>query len=198
MQRPGRGGRVAASWRPIGPEESVAMDRQNPYVGVHTPLIRLAGDAPRGIQQAGLVLGKGKTYTGRVVLAGMPGSKVTVSLVWGDGTGGRQVLPITSLGASYSKVSAQVHCWGRYQGWTDRDLRDRPGFLPYWGGLAHASGQYPRLPPRCHRPAEGAALRNVALAGRQLSLGVRMARCDRRSRQAGAEARPCALRISAQ
>src|SRR5271165_4635163 len=28
---PGRG-RVANQWRPIGPDESVAMDRQNPYV----------------------------------------------------------------------------------------------------------------------------------------------------------------------
>jgi len=99
-QRPGRGGRAANSWRPIGPEESVAMDRQNPYVGVHTPLIRLAGDAPRGIQQAGLVLRKGKTYTGRIVLAGTSGSKVTVSLVWGDGASGRQELPIANLGAS--------------------------------------------------------------------------------------------------
>ena len=96
-------GRVAASWRPIGPDESVVMDRQNPYVGNHTPLVRLAGDAPRGIQQAGLALRKGKAYTGRIVLAGAPGAKVTVSLVWGDGPGGRQAIPITSLGASYSK-----------------------------------------------------------------------------------------------
>jgi alpha-N-arabinofuranosidase len=112
VQRPGRGGRTAASWRPIGPEESVAMDRQNPYVGVHTPLIRLAGDAPRGIQQAGLVLVKGKTYTGRVVLAGTSGSKVTVSLVWGDGAGGRQVLPITNLAASYSKFPLRFTAGG--------------------------------------------------------------------------------------
>ena len=96
-------GRVAASWRPIGPDESVVMDRQNPYVGNHTPLVRLAGDAPRGIQQAGLTLRKGKAYTGRIVLAGAPGAKVTVSLVWGDGPGGRQAIPITSLGPSYSK-----------------------------------------------------------------------------------------------
>ena len=96
-------GRVAASWRPIGPDESVVMDRQNPYVGNYTPLVRLAGDAPRGIQQAGLALRKGKAYTGRIVLAGAPGAKVTVSLVWGDGPGGRQAIPITSLGASYSK-----------------------------------------------------------------------------------------------
>jgi alpha-N-arabinofuranosidase len=79
------------------------MDRQNPYVGVHTPLIRLAGGEPRGIQQAGLALRKGKAYTGRVVLAGAPGAKVTVSLVWGAGAGDRQVVPITGLRASYAK-----------------------------------------------------------------------------------------------
>ncbi|HXB74523.1 MAG TPA: hypothetical protein VNY05_40180 [Candidatus Acidoferrales bacterium] len=111
-QRPGRGGRAAASWRPIGPEESVVMDRQNPYVGIHTPLIRLAGDAPRGIQQAGLALRQGKTYTGRIVLAGMSGSKVTVSLVWGDGAGGRQVLPIRRLAASYSKFPLKFTAGG--------------------------------------------------------------------------------------
>jgi alpha-N-arabinofuranosidase len=99
---PGRG-RVANRWRPIGPDESVAMDRQNPYVGVHTPQVRLAGEAPRGIQQAGLSLRKGKAYTGRIVLAGAPGAKVTVNLVWGAGPGDRQVIPITSLGAAYSK-----------------------------------------------------------------------------------------------
>jgi alpha-N-arabinofuranosidase len=101
--RGGRGGRTSALWRPIGPDESVVMDRQNPYVGAHTPLVRLAGDAPRGIQQAGVALRKGKAYTGRVVLAGTPGAKVTVSLVWGDGPGGRQVAPIAALGASYAK-----------------------------------------------------------------------------------------------
>ncbi len=100
---PGRGGRAPAAWRPIGPDESVVMDRQNPYVGVHTPLVQLAGDSPRGIQQAGIALQKGKAYTGRVVLAGSPGAKVTVSLVWGNGPGDRQVVPITGLGATYAK-----------------------------------------------------------------------------------------------
>jgi alpha-N-arabinofuranosidase len=99
---PGRG-RVPQSWRSIGPDDSVVMDRQNPYVGVHTPLIRLAGDGPRGIQQAGLALRKGKAYTGRVVLAGEPGAKVTVTLVWGAGQGDRQTVPIPALSNAYSK-----------------------------------------------------------------------------------------------
>lgn len=106
-QSAGRGGggrgRAPNAWRPIGPGESVVMDRQNPYVGKHTPLIRLAGSEPRGIQQAGIALRKGKAYTGRVVLAGEPGAKLTVTLVWADGPGGRQVIPITGLTPSYKK-----------------------------------------------------------------------------------------------
>jgi alpha-L-arabinofuranosidase len=103
QQRPGRGGRAPASWQPIGPDDSVVMDRQNPYVGVHTPLVRLAGETPRGIQQSSIALRKGKAYTGRVVLAGAPGAKVTVSLVWGAGPADRQAIPITGLSASYVK-----------------------------------------------------------------------------------------------
>jgi alpha-N-arabinofuranosidase len=105
----GRGGggggrnRAGQRWRPVGPDEAVVMDRKDPYVGVHTPLIRLTGDAQRGIQQAGLALRKGKSYTGRIVLAGDPGAKVTVSLVWGSGAGDRQSVSLPRLGASYAK-----------------------------------------------------------------------------------------------
>lgn len=96
-------GRVANRWRPIGPDESVVMDRNQPYVGEHTPRITLAGAQPRGIQQGGLALRKGKSYTGRVVLAGEPGAKVSVSLVWGPGPGDRQIVPVAGLSRSYSK-----------------------------------------------------------------------------------------------
>ena len=88
-------GRRANRWRPIGPDAAVVMDREHPYVGEHTPLIRLAGAEPRGIQQAGLVLRKSKAYSGRVVLAGEPGAAVAVSLVWGSGPSERQTIPIT-------------------------------------------------------------------------------------------------------
>ena len=112
QQKPGRGGRVPASWRSIGPGESVVMDRQNPYVGSQTPLVQLAGEAPRGIQQAGLALRKGKAYMGRVVLRGEPGTKVAVTLVWGPGPGDRQVIPIARLGTSYSKFPLKFTAGG--------------------------------------------------------------------------------------
>ena len=41
-------------WNPIGPVDSVVMDTGNPFVGDHTPLIKLAGDEPRGIRQTGV------------------------------------------------------------------------------------------------------------------------------------------------
>jgi alpha-N-arabinofuranosidase len=99
-------------WRPIGPDAAVVMDRERPYVGEHTPLIRLAGAEPRGIQQAGLVLRKSKAYSGRVVLAGEPGAAVAVSLVWGSGSGERQTVPITGLQGTYAKFRLQFTAGG--------------------------------------------------------------------------------------
>ena len=46
------------------------MDKDRPYVGEHTPLVKLSSSEEHGIQQAGLAVRKGKSYRGRVVLAG--------------------------------------------------------------------------------------------------------------------------------
>ncbi len=96
-------GRRPNPWRPIGPDESVTMDRERAYTGEHSPLVKLDGAAPRGIAQAGIMLRKGRAYSGRVVLAGDPGANVTVSLVWGPGPNDRQSVPIKSLLAAYGK-----------------------------------------------------------------------------------------------
>lgn len=105
-------GRRPNRWRPIGPDTAVVMDRDRPYVGEQTPLIRLAGSEPRGIQQAGLVLRKSKAYSGRVVLAGEPGAVVVVSLVWGPGPGDRQTVPIIGLKTAYAKFPLQFTAGG--------------------------------------------------------------------------------------
>jgi alpha-L-arabinofuranosidase len=110
-QRPLRS-RRPNRWRPIGPDAAVVMDRERPYVGEHTPLIKLAGNDPRGIQQAGLVLRKSKVYSGRVVLAGEPDVAVTVSLVWGPSPGDRQTIPITGLQATYAKFPLKFTAGG--------------------------------------------------------------------------------------
>ena len=102
-QGPGFRRRQPNLWRPIGPDSSVTMDRDHPYTGKHTPLIQLAGQDPRGIQQSGLVLRKSKDYSVRVVLQGEPGASVAVSLVWGPGPAERQTIPIAGLRKSYAK-----------------------------------------------------------------------------------------------
>lgn len=91
-------------WKPVGPAESVAMDTVKPFVGEHTPRITLVASEARGIQQGGLRLGKGKTYEGRVYVAGDSGAKVVVRLVWGSGAGDSQGIPISSLSREYRKV----------------------------------------------------------------------------------------------
>src|SRR5579872_3897331 len=100
-------GRKPNRWRPIGPDSAIVMDADHPYVGEHTPKIVLAGNEPRGLQQAGIVLRKSTSYSGRVVLAGDAGASVTVSLVWGSGPGDRQTIPLKGLRSAYAKFPLQ-------------------------------------------------------------------------------------------
>ena len=91
-------------WLPVGPDAFVEMDRANAYVGEWCPLVKLEAGAPRGIGQSGLALKAGRAYTGRVVLAGGPGARVSVSLVWGPGPGDRQTIAVPALTARYAKL----------------------------------------------------------------------------------------------
>jgi alpha-N-arabinofuranosidase len=99
----GRFGGVPRRWIPVGPAESVTMDTQNAYVGDHSPAIALSSNEPRGIRQAGLILIQGKDYNGRIILAGDSGTKVSVSLVWGDGASDCQTVAINKLTTTYAK-----------------------------------------------------------------------------------------------
>ena len=93
-------------WNPVGPVDSVVMDTNNPFVGDHTPLIKLAGSEPRGIGQTGLNFIQGATYNGRIQLAGDSSAKVSVSIVWGTNAGAaRQTLELGKLGKNYRKFS---------------------------------------------------------------------------------------------
>ncbi len=91
-------------WIPVGPAESITMDTQHAYTGDHSPAVALSPTEPRGIRQAGLTLMRDKAYTGRIILAGDPEAKVSVSLVWGTGTTDRQTVAINKLTAAYVKL----------------------------------------------------------------------------------------------
>ena len=90
-------------WMPVGDDSFVVMDKRAPYVGEWTPLVRLEAATPHGINQSGITLVGGRAYAGRVALAGSPGVKVDVSLVWGPNAGDRQTITINTLTASYAK-----------------------------------------------------------------------------------------------
>jgi alpha-L-arabinofuranosidase len=91
-------------WLPVGPDESIVMDKGHAYVGEWSPSVRVDGTTPHGISQAGIALKAGRSYTGRVALSGTPGAKVAVSLIWGPNPGDRQTVAAPALTAAYVKV----------------------------------------------------------------------------------------------
>jgi alpha-N-arabinofuranosidase len=94
-------------WMPVGADEFVVMDGKNSYAGEWSPVIRVEMATPHGISQSGITLRAGRAYTGRVALAGSPGAKVDVSLVWGPNAGDRQTISIHTLSANYAKFPLQ-------------------------------------------------------------------------------------------
>jgi alpha-N-arabinofuranosidase len=90
-------------FRPIGPDGTVEMDAVRPFVGKHSPRVKLAGVGPCGIQQSGLRLVKGKACDGHVWLSGDPAAKVVVRLVWGPGPADSQSAAIPPLTGEYKK-----------------------------------------------------------------------------------------------
>lgn len=89
-------------WTPIGPDEFIIMDEQSPYTGDHSPLVKLSPASKRGFQQSGFAVHKGRQYTGRIILAGDSGAKVSVHLVWGDKAEERQSISAGKLRATYA------------------------------------------------------------------------------------------------
>ena len=90
-------------FRPVGPDGTVEMDTVKPFVGQHSPRVKLDASEPHGIQQSKLRLAKGKALEGRVYLAGDPGAKVVVRLVWGPGASDAQSVTIPALTHEYKK-----------------------------------------------------------------------------------------------
>jgi len=101
-------------WAPIG-GDFVTMDRKAPYTGDQTPLVKLDVKEPHGFGQSGIAVRNGKSYTGRILLAGSPGATVKVTLIWGKEAKDRQTVTIRTLGPAYHKFPL------RYAAATDTD-----------------------------------------------------------------------------
>ena len=104
-----RRGAGPGRWNPTGPVDSVVMDTNQPFVGDHTPLIKLAGSEPRGIRQTGLNFVEGVAYNGRIQLAGDASAKIFVRIVWDtnlDNSSSGMAIPVASgLGQDYRKCN---------------------------------------------------------------------------------------------
>ena len=90
-------------WAPIGGDNVVVMDTMAPYTGEQTPLVKLEAKTPHGFSQSGIAVRKGKSYAGRILLAGSPGAVVKVTLIWSKDAADRQTVTIGTLGAEYHK-----------------------------------------------------------------------------------------------
>ena len=99
-------------WTPVGTDEFVAMDTERAYVGDHSPMVKLSSSEPHGIQQAGLALRKGKSYTGHVILAGTPGTTVKINLIWGSAASDRHTVVISKVGNEYRKFPLTFQAQG--------------------------------------------------------------------------------------
>jgi alpha-N-arabinofuranosidase len=75
----------ASPWQVIGPAGSVTMVNEKPLSGDHSPKVA----AGSGVQQNDLGLVAGKEYVGYVRVRTPEPTRVTVSLIWGDGKSDR-------------------------------------------------------------------------------------------------------------
>src|ERR1041385_6460412 len=85
-------------WRPTEAGDFIVMDKSNAFVGEHSPMIKLRGDFGCGITQSGVVVRKGRKYTGYIVLSGTRDANVSVSL------GGERNGPHQTIGR-FSRLS---------------------------------------------------------------------------------------------
>ena len=97
-------GMQARRWHPVGPARFVTMDTHAPFVGVHSPRVALGATGPRGIEQSGLDVLRGKRYSGYIYLRATAGAKVRVALLWGRGAQARQTVTFPYVPAHFIRL----------------------------------------------------------------------------------------------
>lgn len=98
-------GERGSPWKVIGAQNCVSMDRDQPFVGVHSPKVSLPGDGGRcGLSHGELGILSGKKYTGHIWIRGdATAAPVEVALIWGDSATDRATYRIESLTLEYKK-----------------------------------------------------------------------------------------------
>lgn len=102
---------VRSPWMILGDKKNVRMAEaamgEAAFTGAHSPELKSpGGKAAAGLMQERLVLGEGREYVGRIVLAGDPAAApVEVSLVWGGGASARQTVVVAPPGHGWKTIS---------------------------------------------------------------------------------------------
>lgn len=100
----------ASPWQIIGEAGAVAMSKEKPFTGRHTPVVQ----AGAGIRQLDLGVTEGKEYTGYAWLrSGAAGTAaVEVVLRWGDDPKAAQSVKIGKVGGEYAKHAFRFKAGG--------------------------------------------------------------------------------------
>jgi alpha-L-arabinofuranosidase len=101
----GRPGISYRKWRPVGADDAVTMDATSPFVGKQSARVVVNASEPRGLQQSGLGVAKGKHYSGYIWFRGDPTAKVQVALVLGGGPKGEQAVTLPIPAAAWRKAA---------------------------------------------------------------------------------------------
>ena len=177
-----RSARPPRRWTPIGPAERVTMDAHAPTSATTRPRSRSTPSEPRGIAQKGLALLRDKSYTGRIVLAGDPAARVSVSLVWGAGATDRETVTIGTLSAAYATFPLAFSARSTATTAGSRSPAPAQGAFRIGAVSLMPADNVEGFAARGRRGAEAAAVGRLSLPGRQLRLRSRLARRDRRAR----------------
>ena len=104
----------ASPWQILGPTEAVTMNREQPFVGEHDPVISLDGPgALRGIYHPRLALEQGRSYTGYIIVKAIgPLDRVEVALQWGNSDQEEAVAVFETPGDSFTKYPFTLSAGG--------------------------------------------------------------------------------------
>jgi alpha-N-arabinofuranosidase len=181
-------------WAPIGGDDVVTMDTKTPYTGDHTPLVKLNAIEPHGISQSGIAVRKGDAYTGRIQLAGSPGTAVKVTLIWGKEATDRQTITLRTLGAAYRKFPLRYTAAADTDDATLEITGTGPGSFHVGTVSLMPADNIEGFRPEIIAALKQLALRRPPLSRRQFRILVRVALWRWRHRQAPAYLRSCLAR----
>ena len=174
-------------FKPVGPEGTVEMDTARPFVGKHSPRIKLDGSEPRGIQQSKLRVAGGQVLSKAAsIWPAIPAQRLSSGWCGAPGTSDSQTITIPPLSQRVPEVPAEVHCRGRHRGCAAGDSGHRQRHLSRRDRFADARRQRAGISCRNDQALQRSGLQDVQVAGRQLCLRLRLARRAGRPRQAAA------------